>query len=305
MKYRQDGRARTDRGALRPLFEHIQIEAMETFIWRLDDYPWRRNVWNFHPEYEIHLIRNAAGVSLIGDHIGIFEAGCLYLVGGGLPHDWVTEVDPGTVIAGRDIVLQFDADRVRLATTILPELAELNGLLARSLRGLEFRGETRRLGRDLLERIGQSQGADRLTLFLELLTLFSRSDEYVALSSSDFAPNLDEETLRIMRRVQDHVFERLTTRIHLPEVAKIAGMTESAFSRFFKKNSGNSFTDHVTKLRMVRACELLADPKTPITEICFDVGYTNISNFNQLFRKLRGTTPSAYRRQSAKRVGSI
>ena len=72
-------------------------------------------------------------------------------------------------------------------------------------------------------------------------------------------------------------------------------MTESAFSRFFKKNSGNSFTDHVTKLRMVRACELLADPKTPITEICFDVGYTNISNFNQLFRKLRGTTPSAYR----------
>ena len=188
MKYRQDGRARTDRGALRPLFEHIQIEAMETFIWRLDDYPWRRNVWNFHPEYEIHLIRNAAGVSLIGDHIGIFEAGCLYLVGGGLPHDWVTEVDPGTVIAGRDIVLQFDADRVRLATTILPELAELNGLLARSLRGLEFRGETRRLGRDLLERIGQSQGADRLTLFLELLTLFSRSDEYVALSSSDFAP---------------------------------------------------------------------------------------------------------------------
>ena len=305
MKNRHDERERMGHGAPRPLFEHIQIEAMQTFIWRLDDYPWRRNVWNFHPEYEIHLIRNATGVTLIGDHIGQFEPGCLYLVGGGLPHDWVTEVDAGIVIAGRDIVLQFDADRVRQAAAILPELVELDGLLARALRGLEFRGETRRLGRDLLERIGQSRGADRLTLFLELLTLFSRSDEYIALSSSDFAPNLDEETLRVMRRVQDHVFERLTAKIYLPEVAKIAGMTESAFSRFFKKNSGNSFTDHVTKLRMVRACELLSDPKMPITEICFDVGYTNISNFNRLFRKLRGTTPSAYRRQAAKRARPI
>jgi AraC-like DNA-binding protein len=305
MKNRHDGAPPAGVRARRPLFEHIQIESIESFIWRLDDYPWRRNVWNFHPEYEIHLIRNASGVSLIGDHIGRFEAGRLYLVGGGLPHDWVTEVDPGTVIAGRDIVLQFDADRVRRAAAILPELVELNGLFDRALRGLEFRGETRRLGQDLLERIGRSQGADRLTLFIELLTVFARSDEYVALSSSGFAPNLDEETLRVMRRVQDHVFERLTTKIRLPEVAKIAGMSESAFTRFFKKNSGNSFTDHVTKLRMVRACELLADPEMPITEICFEVGYTNISNFNRLFRKLRGTSPSAYRRQSAKRAGSI
>jgi hypothetical protein len=73
-----------------------------------DDYPWGRNVWNFHPEYEIHLIRNASGVALVGDHIGPFEPGYLVVVGSGLPHNWVTDTAPGELIAGRDILPQFD-----------------------------------------------------------------------------------------------------------------------------------------------------------------------------------------------------
>jgi AraC-like DNA-binding protein len=276
----------------RPVFEYIQPNAMETFVCRLDDYPWRRNVWNFHPEYEIHLIRNASGVALIGDHIGRFEPGSLTVVGGGLPHDWVTDVRVGETIAGRDIVLQFDADRVLHASTYFPELAELEGFFSLALRGLEFRDATSRAGARLLEEINAARGARRLAFFFELLTLLSRSSEFVTLSSSDFAPNRDEGTLELVQRLHAYVFERLNTEIRLSEVAKFAGMGESAFSRFFKKNIGNTFTDHVTKLRLVRACELLADSKMPITSICFEVGYMNISNFNRLFRKERGITPS-------------
>jgi AraC-like DNA-binding protein len=287
---------------LQPLFEFIQMEAMETFIWRLDDYPWRRNVWNFHPEYEIHLIRNSSGVSLIGDHIGRFEPGYLCIVGGGLPHNWVSEVKAGEVIPGRDIVLQFDAVRVRQAASILPELGEFDAFLTRALRGLEFRGKTARLGRDLLEKMGDARGAERLTLFFSLLTLLSRSKECFEISSSDFAPNRDEESRDIIHRVHAYVFERLKTEIRLSDVARVAGMSENRFSRFFKKNSGNSFTDHVTKLRVVRACQLLADSNMPITDICFEVGYANISNFNRLFRKVRGITPSAYRQLAARRA---
>ncbi len=79
----------------KPVFEHVMTEPSKSFLWRLDDYPWGRNVWNFHPEYEIHLIRNASGVALVGDHIGPFEPGYLAVVGSGLPHDWVTETMSG------------------------------------------------------------------------------------------------------------------------------------------------------------------------------------------------------------------
>ncbi len=288
---------------MRPVFEHVMTDARNSFLWRCDDYPWERNVWNFHPEYEIHLIRNATGVTLVGDFIGQFEPGHLAIVGSGLPHDWVTEVKPGEVIRGRDIVLQFDAERVRSAAAVLPELHEVDAFLTRALRGLAFTGETRRLGAQLLEDLGQAHGLERLSIFLQLLQLLSRSSEYTVLSSADFAPALDPMTLSLIQRALAYVFENLATDIRISDVAELVGMSESAFSRFFKKNSGNSFTDHVTKLRIGRACELLANSNLPVTDICYEVGYSNISNFNRTFLRQRGHTPSAYRRLARRRAG--
>ena len=158
----------------RPVLEHIVTDVATTFVWRLDDYPWERNVWNIHPEYEIHLVRNAAGVALVGDHIEPFEPGYLAIVGSGLPHDWVTATAPGEIIQGRDIVLQFDPDRVRAAAGLFPEMAELGSFLTLALRGLAFQGETRRIGADLLEAMGQVNGLERLMLFFKLLQIMSQ-----------------------------------------------------------------------------------------------------------------------------------
>ncbi len=72
---------------------------------------------------------------LVGDHIGAFEPGHLAMVGGGLPHDWVTPIRPGEVIRGRDIVVQFHPDRLRSAAALLPEVAEIDGLLAEAAAG--------------------------------------------------------------------------------------------------------------------------------------------------------------------------
>lgn len=286
-----------------PVLEHVMTEACSSFLWRCDDYPRGRSAWNMHPEYEIHLIRNAAGVALVGDFIGQFEPGHLAIVGGGLPHDWVTEITPGETIRGRDIVLQFDADRVRSAAALLPELQEIRAFLTLALRGLAFIGETRQLGAQMLEEMGEADGLERLSLFLRLLRVLARSSEYVVLSSEGFAPALDPATLDLVRRALAYVFQNFTTDIRLSDVAELAGMGESAFSRFFKANSGNSFTDHVTKLRIGRACELLANSDLPVTNICHDVGYSNISNFNRTFLRQRGHTPSAYRRLARHRAG--
>ena len=83
--------------------------------------------------------------------------------------------------------------------------------------------------------------------------------------------------------------------VRLSDMAAIAGMTETSFSRFFKKNTGNTFTRHLGELRTGKACRLLADNDKAVTEICHDVGYVNLSNFNRAFRELRGMTPVQYR----------
>lgn len=284
-----------------PTFEHIVTNVNETFLWRSDDYPWERNVWNIHPEIEIHLLRKSSGLAFVGDHIGEFHPGYLTVVGPNLPHDWVTATEPGEIIEGRDVVLQFDPNRLRGLAGKLPELSELEDFFKRSERGLVFLGEARRKGAAMLEEIGTLQGFARLAHFFKLLHLLCSTSEYEILSSPEFAPKLDSETLDVLQRSLIYIFEHLASDIHIGAVADLAGMSDSAFSRFFKKNTGNSFTDHVNKLRIWQACKLLSETDMLITDICFEVGYLNISNFNRTFLRQHKMTPSAYRRLTSQR----
>jgi AraC-like DNA-binding protein len=287
-----------------PVFEHIMVEPSESFLWRCDDYPWERNVWNYHPEYEIHLVRNASGVALVGDHIGHFGPGHLTVVGSGLPHDWVTMVTPGTRILQRDIVVQFDPGRIRTAASTLPELAQIEPFLKRGLRGLSFQGETQRLAATMLEEMGRMSALARLSHFLRLLHLLSASEDYEVLSSEAFTPNLDISALATIQSALGFIYQNFNRDISLSDVADIVNMSETAFSRFFKKNTGNNFSEHVTILRVAEACKLLSDTTKAITDICFEVGYSNISNFNRKFKERRGMTPSRYRELARRRSPS-
>jgi len=278
-----------------PVFEPIVPPRSETFVWRCDDYPLPWSVWNNHPECEIHLIRNTEGTCYVGDYIGPFTSGDLYLVGRDLPHNWVTPLPPGEIAEQRDVVIQFDQERLFRAAEALPELNRLMHLLHLAQRGLSFHGQTRRNGAALVEAIGTAAGLDRLSLFFELLHLLSTTEEHRVLSSDGFAPNLDAKANQILRDVLQHLAAHLDDDIRLSDMAAIAGMTESSFSRFFKKNTGNTFTRHLSELRTSKACHLLASTDKAVTEICHDVGYFNISNFNRAFRDVRGMTPSQYR----------
>lgn len=284
-----------------PRFEHIVTSEDESFLWRRDDYPWERNVWNYHPEVEIHLINNAGGIAFVGDYIGEFTPGYLTIVGGGLPHDWVTTLRPGQRIAGRDTILQFHPDRILRFRDQIPELAELDGFMQRIQRGVAFTGPTARSGAMLLEKIGKLAGLQRLIAFLELLQMMASAQDYMLLSSAHFTPDRDGETLARLQQALIYISENFTSELPIGEVAGYMGMTESQFSRFFKKNTGNTFTDYLTAMRLHKACSLLAEDQHSITDICFLAGYTNISNFNRRFKDRYGMTPRDYRNRSEER----
>jgi AraC-like DNA-binding protein len=279
----------------RPRFEQVLTAENETFLWRIDDYPWARSVWNFHPEFEIHLIRKSTGTVFIGDYIGEFSPGHLTIVGGGLPHNWVSHIRTGEIVSARDLVVQFDPEKLKKASTYLPEIAALEKFLELALRGILFRGDTARIGADALEAMGHARGLDRLNQFLQLLELLATANSYQVLSSPEFSPDLNSSALDIMQRCSSYICDHMTSDLSLSDVAKVAGMTESTFSRFFQKNSGRSFTDYLTELRIGRACRLLAETQQPVSGICYEVGYLNLSNFNRNFLKRRGMTPSQYR----------
>jgi AraC-like DNA-binding protein len=282
-----------------PDLERILIDPTQSFHWNEHDFPSDLARWNYHPELEIHLIRTSSGKAFVGDHIGQFGPGNLVLVGPNLPHHWESDRRPRTVIPLRDVALHFDVELIRRATPTFPELVELEPLLRAARLGLEFHGETARRGAALLEQIGAEPGLRRLLLFFELLRGLSRSSEHRALASPGYVPDLDREAPKVVQRTMDYILQNLGGEVRMAEAARRTRMTEPTFCRFFKRNTGNRFVDYVRKLRIGAACRLLTETPVPVTDVCYEVGYRNISNFNRCFRREKGLTPSQYRRLAA------
>ena len=103
------------------------------------------------------------------------------------------------------------------------------------------------------------------------------------------------------------IVNRLTDDVARPllasDVAAELGMSESRFSRFFRRATGNTFTDFVNRVRINRACQLLMESERQITAICYEVGFNNVANFNRRFLEIKGMTPSEFRRQAESRFG--
>ncbi|MFD1626296.1 AraC family transcriptional regulator [Azospirillum griseum] len=279
-------------------FEWVQADPAQCFRWYQHGHPCAVSRWNFHPETEIHLIREVEGMAFVGDHIGRFGPGYLAAVGANLPHNWVPDVPAGTTVDNCHVVLQFDGAVLVESGERIPELRELAPFLDRVRRGVVFHGAAARDGAALMERIGTTRGLRRFALFLELLCLLADTSDCSALSSDGYAPTLNEKSQRIMHEVMAHILTNLDSTVRMADIAKRFGMSEPTFCRFFRRNTGSNFVDYLRRLRIGRACHLLTRTSTPVTDICFDVGYRNIPNFNRHFRLEKGTTPSQYRKMA-------
>ncbi|OBZ96622.1 transcriptional regulator [Pararhizobium polonicum] len=285
-----------------PDFEMIICPPAESFRWNTHDYPFFGAKWHYHPEYELHLTRSTSGMMMVGDYIGEFSPGCLVLAGPNVPHNWVSDIEPGKLIRNRDMLIQFSPEWADRVTGLCSELGTIKPLFDDAIYGVEFSGVTAAAGTRLLGQIGEAQGADRIVLFLQLMITLSRNPaERRTLSrlapTSEPAP-LPSELDAAMRYVLEHYNDQ----IDITLVAALCGMEPQAFSRFFKRHTGHTFGRYVILARIYAACSLLTQTYRPITDICFEVGFNNIANFNRQFFKICHRTPSEYRR-SAHKIG--
>ncbi|TLM71212.1 helix-turn-helix domain-containing protein [Pseudarthrobacter sp. NamB4] len=287
--------------------EIIPPDPLHSVRWHQHDYPSPVARWNYHPEYEIHLIRKGTGKFIVGDHIGTFEAGHVAIVGSGLPHDWVSDLEHGEVLENRDAVIQFDGKWVEQAATLVPELSEVKPLLEQSARGIEFLGASAQRAAVSIEAMGTSAGLARLQHLIELFTTLTRApqEERRYLADEWFRPQLDGQAAAVVDIVLEYVFNSHAGTIKMSEAAALVGMTESTFSKYFKRSTGQNFSDLRRKLRLAHARRLLEQSDKPVSEICYEVGFSNLSNFNRHFLRDVGQTPRGYRNSAQGRAEDI
>lgn len=284
--------------------EVIPPDPHHSVRWHEHDYPSPIARWNYHPEYEIHLIRKGTGKFIVGDHLGTFEAGHVALIGSGLPHDWISDLEPGEVLEKRDAVIQFDGRWVQQCAALMPELSEVRLLLDQSARGIQFLGRTAVDAAASIEAMGASDGLMRLHRLIGLFAVLAASPpgDRRYLADELFRPQLDSQAAAVVDIILEYVFTNYEGDVKMSEAATLVGMSEPTFSKYFKRATGQNFSDLVRKLRLAHAKRLLETTDTPISAICYDVGFSNLSNFNRHFVNDAGVTPRTYR--SERRTGS-
>ncbi len=254
--------------------------------------------WHCHDDYEIHLIVASVGKLFCGDHIGAFGPGQLVMTGPGLPHNWISQVGDDEVFELRDRVVQFRQDLVQTMAACATELQPLLPLLERARHGIEFRATSVCEAEPWFQRVRGASGPSRIALLLEFLEFLSLQPDQFLLSTLPMRSREDASSLDKVEKVTRYIADNYTRDLQLADVSTLTGMSESAFSRFFARETGNSFTRFLNRVRVSRACELLADTQEPITSICFAVGFNNVANFNRRFRELKSVTPREYRREA-------
>ncbi|TPE51852.1 AraC family transcriptional regulator [Maribrevibacterium harenarium] len=283
-----------------PEYEIVD-NGIETIRYLEHGYPSDLIRWHAHDDYELHFIVATSGKVFVGDYIGNYGPGQLILTGPRLPHNWICQHNQEPVEL-RDMVIRFDHESFEHGMKIIPELAEVLPMLSRAKSGIEFYDFDPDYLSKVFAQVRDSSGLQRLLYALPLLQKLSQSSNYRLLSTVQIDVKSNETLQRKINTVVDYVSLNYSQDISLSNVASLIGMSDSHFSRFFKKATGNRFIEFVNRVRISRACSLLTETDQQIANICFQVGFNNVANFNRRFHELKGVTPRDFRAQFHKRI---
>ncbi|MGA2244193.1 MAG: AraC family transcriptional regulator [Verrucomicrobiota bacterium] len=246
--------------------------------------------WHYHSHMELTLFTGGEGLRFVGDHIASFGPDDLVLLGGKVPHYWHTRGQS----AGVSVQWDFPHGHPFWA---FPENLTLATLFKSAARGLRYTGETAdRLSVGLRELV-HAGGPDRLGLLLRLFAIMARAPERdrTVLSARAFLLSEKGAHQSAMAEAVRYLLANFRDTIRLGQILRLTHMSKPTFSRQFKKHSGQSFSDFITQLRLQAVCHELAANERSIIDIAFACGFTQISFFNRIFRRVLHCNPTQYR----------
>lgn len=279
-----------------PLSEQDSFYLMDRKKERYD-YPLHK-----HPELELTFMENCTGVQrVVGDSIEECGQYDLALIGSNLEHAWEQRPDEVLVdvAAGkkvREYIIQFSPDLLGETFLAKSQMASLARLLENAKRGIAFGLPViMRIFNKLDQLSNEAPGFPRVLKLLDVLYQLSLEEDYHLLATTSFASVKTTTDSRRVRKVEEFIDLHFKEEIRLQTVSDIAGMTPTAFSRFFKLRTGRTLSDYIIDLRLGYAARQLVDTTTSVVEICYDSGFNNVSNFNRIFKKRKGCSPSTFR----------
>jgi AraC-like DNA-binding protein len=251
---------------------------------------------------ELNFVENAAGARrVVGDSSEVIgDCDLVLITSSDLEHVWEQhecksdDIHEVTV----QFYIHFEDEHTPFRTNPYKSIYQM---MMRAKRGLAFRMSAIMTIYPRLVKLATID--DKFLMAHELIYILhelSKFDDAYELSSSTFAKvDVSSESRRVLK-VKDFINTHINDELRLEQLANLVSMTPTAFSRFFKLRTGKTLSEYIVDIRLGHAARLLLDTSDSVSEICWDCGFNTLSNFNRLFRKRKGCSPTEFREKYCK-----
>jgi AraC-like DNA-binding protein len=256
-----------------------------------------------HPHYEIMYIEKGKGIRFVGDDRAKFNIEDLVLLGIGLPHCWKNDVLPyedSSASKVSYINIHFDHDFLGNDFFDKPELSQIQKLLWQSSFGIAFLGREKKIIIEEIKKLRSSESVDRVIGLLSILKKMSSYRHKKLLASPGYVEYYSVDDQDQLIKVKKYIHENFKNELHLDELAGLTGLTKTSFCRYFKKLMNKTVFTYITEVRIGYACKLLKNTDWQVSQICYECGYANHSNFYRQFKSIKNMAPMEYRHEIEK-----
>ncbi|BAO76076.1 AraC family transcriptional regulator [Winogradskyella sp. PG-2] len=244
-----------------------------------------------HEEIQLSFILEGNGTLVVGDTINNFTKGEVLVIGSNIPHVFKSDKSSQE---SHMLTLFFTEHSFGESFFNLEELKDIQTFFERSKYGFRPQSHIEEM-KNLFLKLEKASKLNRFIISLQLLNCMVKSD-YTSLSSFVYDKKYSLVEGDRMRNVFEFTLNNYSEEISLDTVSKVANMTKNAFCKYFKKRTNKTYIQFLNEFRIEKASKLLKEKSDySIAEIAYMSGFRNISNFNRVFKKLKGETPSKFK----------
>lgn len=279
---------------IKPIPASVVDAGSSIYYLRKVEQPSFSHEFHFHEECQLVYIIKGSGKRIIGDSVEDFSSGELVFLGSNLPHVWKSSNE--SQIRSVSLSLFISAQKFKEHLSAFGDVRRTDHLFQNAKRGILITGTAKKNIVGLLGLASKQHGFNRVITLLCLTNILERTNEYRLLASPNYVNCIPFRDNERMKKVYDFLIKNFTNDIQFHQIADLAGMNPNAFCRFFKSQTQKSLTQFINEMRIGHACKLLIENDVPISQIAYECGYNNVSNFNHFFKVIKNVSPTEYRK---------
>ena len=270
------------------IVQKLLPEERSSITCRLFETPDWETPWHRHHEIELCMILRGSGKLFSEKNFEDFNQGDIFFIGGDVPHFFEKSYERMVCSA---LIIHFSKESFGSFFELI-EMSSLDRLTASSL-VLKLEEEMKNRTGFLLRQLVNKSPAERILDLLQCLYWIARTIPAKVIPIH--CPNFRSESNDDIQQAYNYAMNHFKESIKLDDLAEMTHQSVSSFCKKFKKLTNMTFSQFLIEIRLQHACKLLLETDKNISEICFESGFRNWSNFSNHFKRIKKMAPSEYR----------